>query len=250
METILNSNVSAAGEVITTDKQASRIARIAASQFFLFGIPLSLWGQSYVYSKIFVTQDPVATANSLLSNELIFRTSIVLHLADTILFVLMMLLFHRLFRPVDKLLARLMLVPLVAQVAVVMMMEIFSFAALMVLKSETRPTLNIIQQQEVAYFLLRMHKYGAGVGIGKLFIGLCFIPFGMLVLRSGFAPRIIGILLIIGGVGYVADCCTAILLQRPDYLLVRSFLMYTTVAYILSLLWFLIKGVRSPTPVS
>jgi hypothetical protein len=242
MEATLTSNV-------LTGTQASRTARLAASQFFFLGMPLSLWGQSYVYSKIFVTQDPVATANNLLANEFIFRTSIVLHLADTLLFVWMMLMFYRLFTPVDKHLSRLMLAPLLAQIPVVMVLEILSFTALMILKSEARATFGVAQQQEAAYFLLRIHAYGAGIGMGKLLIGLCFIPFGMLVLRSGFAPKIIGVLLIIGGVGYVADCCTSVLLQRPDYLLVRSFLMYTTLAWILALLWFLIKGVRSPRPV-
>lgn len=222
----------------------SKTARLAASLFFFLGMPLSLWGQTYVLSKIFVRQDPATTANNLLSNEFIFRLSILSHLADTVFFVLMVMLFYRLLRPVDKYLSRLMLVSALAQISVVFVLEVFNFTALMILKSETRPTFDVAQQQEVAYFLLRMHAYGAGVGMGKLFVGLCFIPFGMLVFRSGFAPRIIGVLLIIGGVGYVADCSTAILLQRADYLMVRSFLMYTTLGYILALLWFLVKGVR------
>ena len=114
----------------------------------------------------------------------------------------------------------------------------------MVLKSEARPTFDIAQQQEVAYFLMRMPRYATGAGMGKLFLGLCFIPFGMLVFRSGLAPRIIGILLIIGGVGYVADCSIAILLQRQDYVMIRPYLMVTTLCYALALLWFLVKGVQ------
>jgi hypothetical protein len=89
-----------------------------------------------------------------------------------------------------------------------------------------------------------MPRFATGAGMGKLFLGLCFIPFGMVVYRSGFAPRIIGILLIIGGVGYVVDCCIAILLQRTDYVMVRPYLMSTTVCYALALLWFLIKGLQ------
>jgi len=227
----------------------SKTARLAASMFFFLGMPLSLWGQAYVLSKIFVRQDPATTANNLLSNEFIFRLSILSHLTDTVFFVLMMLLFYRLLRPVDKHLSRLMLVSAIAQISVVFVLEVFNFTALMVLKSETRPAFGVIQQQEVAYFLLRMHAYGAGIGMGKLFVGLCFIPFGMLVFRSGFAPRIIGVLVIIGGLGYVADCSTAILLQRTDYLMVRSFLMYTTLCYILALLWFLVRGVREPVSI-
>ena len=156
----------------------------------------------------------------------------------------MILLFYRVFRPVDKHLSRLMIFAVLAQVPVVFVFEVFNFTALMILKSDPRSTFDVSQQQEAAYFLMRMTRYGVGAGMGKFFLGLSFIPFGMLVFRSGFTPRIIGILLIIGGAGYVADCCTSILLQRADYVMVRSFLIYTTVGYALALLWFLIKGVE------
>ena len=225
-------------------KQASKTARIAASLFFFVGVPLSLWGQKYVLSKIFVTKDPAATADNLLSNEFLFRMSIASHLTDTIAFVLMMMLFYRLFRPVNKHLARLMITPILAQIPVVLILEILHYTALMILKSEPRASFNIAQQQVTVYFLLRTYGYGGGAGIGKLLIGLSFIPFGMLAYRSRFVPRVVGVLLLIGGIGYVADCFTAILLQRADYLIIRQYLMYTTVAYMLALLWFLIKGVN------
>jgi hypothetical protein len=222
----------------------SKTARIAAALFFFVCIPLSLWDQFYVHSKIFVPLEPVATANNLLANEFIFRTAILSRLFGFLIFVFMIMLFYRLFRPVDNHLARLMMFSLLAQIPIVFVFEVCNYAALMVLKSDARSTFDVAQQQEVAYFLLRMPRYATGAGMGKLFLGLCFIPFGMLVFRSGLAPRIIGILLIIGGVGYVADCSIAILLQRVDYVLVRSYLMYTTLAYALALLWFLIKGVQ------
>jgi hypothetical protein len=156
----------------------------------------------------------------------------------------MILLFYRIFRPVDKLLSLFMLVSVLASIPVVFVFEVFNFTALMILKGEARATFDVAHQQETAYFMLRLPRYALGPGMGKLFLGLCFIPFGILVHRSTLAPRAIGILLIIGGVGYVTDCCTSILLQRADYLMVRSFLMYTTVGWILALLWFLIRGVR------
>lgn len=224
----------------------TKTARLAASLFFFVCIPMSLWDQFYVPQKIFVVQDPAATANHLLSNEFLFRSSIITHLIGFLIFVFMIVLFYRIFRPVDNHLSRLMLFSILAQIPVVFVFEVFNYTALMILKSEPRATFDITQQQEAAYFLLRMPRHATGAGMGKLFLGLCFIPFGMLVIRSGFAPRIIGILLIIGGVGYVADCCIAILLQRTDYVLVRSFLKYTTLTYALALLWFLIKGVQPP----
>ncbi|HEU5289637.1 MAG TPA: DUF4386 domain-containing protein [Cyclobacteriaceae bacterium] len=237
METISQSN-------LTESRQASRTARLAASLFFFVCVPLSLW-ESNVHSRIFVLQNPVSTAHNLLANEFIFRMSIVSHLTGFLTFVFMVVLFYRIFRPVDKHLSRLMLFAVLAQVPAVFVFEVFNYTALMTLKSEARSTFDIAQQQEAAYFLLRMPRFATGAGMGKLFLGLCFIPFGMLVFRSGFAPRIIGILLIIGGVGYVADCCIAVLLQRVDYVMIRPYLMSTTLCYAIALLWFLIKGVRN-----
>lgn len=66
----------------------------------------------------------------------------------------------------------------------------------------------------------------------------------MLVSKSGYIPRIFGILLIINGVGYVAEGCAYILLQRPDYLIVRQFTRLTFIGLPLTMLWFLIKGAR------
>ncbi len=230
-------------------KEGSKTVRLASALFFFVCVPMAVWDQTYVLSRIFVPQNPVETSNNLLSNEFLFRTAIVSHLTGFLIFVFMVLLFYRLFIHVDKHLSRLMIFSLLAQVPVVFVFEVFNYAALMVLKSEVRPTFDLAQQQEIAYFLMRLPRYATGAGMGKLFLGLCFIPFGMLVLRSGYAPRIIGILLIIGGVGYVVDCSIAILLQRVDYVIIRPYLMSTTVCYALAFLWFLIKGVRTPTSI-
>lgn len=221
----------------------SMTARIAAALYFFVCIPLYFWEQNYA-GGIFVAQDPVATANNLLANEFVFRAATVTHMLGTVVFVFIILMFYRLLRPVDRHLSRTMLVAVLAQIPVVLVLEVLNIAALMTLKSEPRPTFDVVQQQEVAYFLLRLHRYG--LGTGKLFLGLSFIPLGMLLLKSGFAPRIIGAFFIIGGISYVADFCIYVLLQRPDYLLVRSFLIYTHMVWMLSLLWFLVKGVRQP----
>jgi hypothetical protein len=225
----------------------SNTARLAASLFFFVCIPLFFWEDSVVRSKIFVAQDPIATANNLLSNEFVFRAATISHVAGTIIYVFMMMMFVRIFRPVDKHLSRIMVAPLLVQIPIVLILELFNIAALMTLKSETRPTFDLGQQQEAAYFLLRMYRFG--MGTGKLFFGLSLIPFGMLALKSRLTPRIIGILLIIGGVGYIGDFLIYVLLQRPDYLMVRSILMYSYMTYMLALLWFLIKGVRDAKPI-
>jgi hypothetical protein len=156
----------------------------------------------------------------------------------------MVLQFYKVFRPVDKHLAKLMIIPIVAQFAIVFVLETLNFSALMTLKAETRPGFDISQQQEAAYFLMRIHRYGFGAD--KVIFGLCFIPLGLLVFRSGFAPRLIGIFMLLGGVGYVVDTCLYLLLERGEYLTVQFIKLYSSIAYAIGLLWFLVKGVRMP----
>lgn len=220
----------------------SRTVRIAAALFFFVCVPLSVWESNYVHAKIFVPQDPVATAANLLANEFIFRASIVSHIIGTVILLIMTVLFYKVFRPVDKTLARFMIIPIIAQLTIVFVMESLHFTALMMLKSEPRATFDAITQQEVVYFLLRMHRLVFGAD--KIIFGMFFIPFGMLVFRSGFAPRFIGILMLIGGLGYVVDTSLYILLQRTNYLTFQSIKLYSSASYSLGLLWFLIKGVR------
>jgi hypothetical protein len=228
---------------LPSDTQNSKILRLAASLFFLLCLPMSIWSEMYVPSKIFVALDPVATANNLLSNESIFRTAMLGHVAGIFIFVFVMMLFHRVFSPVDKHLGRLMFIPLIVMISIVFVSEIFNYSALMTLKSEARPTFGVAQQQETAYFLMRIHRYG--MSPTKFILGLSFIPLGLMIMRSGFVPRIIGILVIISGVGYLIDSCTYVLLQRQDYLMIGPYMRYLFVGFMLALIWFIVKGVKS-----
>ncbi len=235
MEATLSSN-------LPDDRQAARTAKLGALLFFTVCVPFVTWGLSYVPSKIFVPQNATATANNLLANEFLFRTGIVSHFVSNITFAFVVLLFYRIFRPIDKHLSRIMLAPILAQVPIVFVLELFRITALMILKGGMLMNLDIIQKQEFVYLLLRMHGYG--IGASQFFWGLYFFPFGMLVYRSGFIPRIFPILMMITGVGYVGDTTAFILLQRPDYLMVRPFIVSTFIGGGLTMLWFLIKGVN------
>lgn len=227
-----------------TPQSHSRTVRIATALFFFVSVPMSIW-ESSVQSKIFVLQDPVATASNLLSHEFSFRATIVSHLLGTAVFTFMALMFYRLLKPVDKHLSRFMITPIVAQIAIVFVLEALNFTALMTLKAEPRVTFDVTQQQETAYFLMRIYRLAYGAD--KIIFGLFFIPMGVLVLRSGFAPRIIGILILLGGIGYVIDTTLYLVLQRADYLIVQSVKLYSSASYSLAFLWFLIKGVRNST---
>jgi hypothetical protein len=63
--------------------------------------------------------------------------------------------------------------------------------------------------------MLLLRLAGPAVVVAELFWGLWLFPFGMLVIRSGFLPRVLGALLIVNGCAYVALSLTSLLL--PEY---------------------------------
>ena len=73
-----------------------------------------------------------------------------------------------------------------------------------------------------------------------MFFGLWLLPLGYLVYKSGFLPKVVGILLIVAGVGYVADVITFLLVSTVDVVVSE----FTFVGELLLLLWLLVKGVN------
>lgn len=223
-----------------------KTARIAAVIFFAVCWPTVSW-QGSVLSKIIVARDAAATANNLLLHEFEFRTGILAHLFSVIPFLIMALLLYKVFKPVDQHLSRLMIIPPMMQVVIVSVFEVFNFAALMILKGEALISLDNMQRQEIAYLLIRIRGYG--ISTYQIYWGLWLVPLGVLLYKSGYAPRIIAILTMIGGLAYVAETCLYILLQRSDFMVLRPYIKAVVMMGLAScMLWFLIKGVSKPKP--
>jgi hypothetical protein len=84
---------------------------------------------------------------------------------------------------------------------------------------------------------------GYGISASMALWGLWLLPFGLLVFRSGFIPRILGALLIIGCFAYLVVSVTSLLF--PTYAQTVSPLKFLAAGEILIILWLLIVGVRT-----
>jgi hypothetical protein len=196
----------------------------------------------YVPSHILVRGDAAATATNILTREFIFRTGIFSDLVSITLFVFLVLTLYKLLKHVNEHHARLMVGLVLVGIPIAFLFGVFKIVALNMIKGNLLHTFEPRQLNELAMIFIRTGSYGSQMI--TIFWGLWLIPLGWLVYHSGFIPRILGILLIINGVGYLINCITAMLF--PDYLaLVYKYIFITYfIGEIPLILWLLIMGVK------
>jgi hypothetical protein len=225
-----------------------KTARIAGALYLLSaaaaGVPLL-----YVPSALIVSDNPAATASNILGSEIVFRACMVSELAGAILFVFLVRTLYRLLREVDTRYASLMVTLVLVSVPITCLNVLNDIATLTLLHGAK--FLSVFDKtQRDALAMLSLGLHGDGTSLANIFNGLWLVPFGILVMRSGFIPRILGILLIADCCALVAVSLTALLL--PAYLdIVNRVAILPELGELWMMGWLLIKGVREqPLPVA
>ncbi len=205
-------------------------ARVAGFLYLLL-VPLAFLG---------IPDADVATiASNIMTSESQFRLSIASALLTQIVNIFVVLALYRLLKPVNKSMARLMVIFLLLGVPIAMLNELNRLAVLLVSKGVGNlAAFTADQLKALAPLLLDLHQYG--IAIAGIFWGLWLFPMGYLVFRSGYIPRILGVLLMIGCFGYVLDSFVVFLL--PNYEV--NIAVFTFWGEILLPLWLVIKGVN------
>ena len=212
-------------------------ARIAGVLYLLM-IPLGIFGIMYVPTALIVSGDAAATANNILANESLFRLSILSALLIQIVQIFLVLVLYKLLKYVNKIHAVLMVVFALAAVPIAKLNELNQYAVLLLLNGADYLTLfGADQLHSQVMFFLDLHEHG--IFIAQLFWGLWLFPMGYLVFKSGFLPKFIGVLLMIGCFGYVIDA--VIFYLSPDIDITIS--GFTFIGEVLLPLWLVIKGV-------
>jgi len=218
-----------------------KTARLTGLLYFIW-IMTGLYGVFYIPSQTIVPGDAAATANKILANEFLFRTGIINDVISNTIWVFIVLLLYRLFKQVNERQAKLMVALVLVQIPAVFIIETFNIASLMIFKGEILKTFELGQRQDLAMFFLKINDYGSIVL--EMFWGLWLLPFGLLVYKSVFIPRILGVFLILDGIALILHSFTSLLL--PDYqAIVYQFTMpFWILGEFSIMLWLLIKGVK------
>lgn len=223
----------------------TKTARVAGLLYLLVAFT-GAFSIMYVPSTLIVPGDAETTAVNILASEGLFRAGMMSGFVCRISFVFLAVALYRLFRDVDRTHALLMLALVIAAAPVAFLNMLNQAAALVVLRGgDSLSAFTTEQLQAIAMMFLNLHEQGiAAVGI---FWGLWLFPFGVLVFKSGFLPRILGILLIISCFAYLAGSLTALLLPRYGDIVSQVTAAPAGLGEFAIMLWLVIRGARVST---
>jgi len=214
------------------------IARAAAFVFliiFFLGISTEL----FIRPGMVLPGDAAATVKNIAASEALFRLSLVSDLIRQALLMLLPLILYKLLKPVNKTIASLMVIFGLVFVSISMLNELNHFAVLLLSSSaDYLRAFKADQLNTLVMFFLELRKYGTFI---PQLLSLWVLFLGYLVLKSGFLPRILGILLIIAGFCYTVQAVLFFLFPTIDLMI---FGLFTFISESLFYLWLLIKGVN------
>ncbi len=196
---------------MTSPRNPGRVAGLWYLLLVLIG-PLRL---IYIPSKLFVHDNAAATASNIATHEWLFRFGMAVDLVGAVILVMLTLAFYRLFKGVDQRLAVQVVIFGGVMPALLYFVNVVSdAAALMVVRGgDFLSVFDKPQRDALVMLFLRLHDHQNTAA--EILWGVWLFPLGMLVYRSRFLPRFLGVWLVINGVAYVILSFTGVLV--PQY---------------------------------
>jgi len=226
---------------------SSNPGRVAGFLYLLLGF--SVFRPIYVERTLIVRNSAVATAHNIATHESLFRLGIVCDLLAGLSCLVVAFALYRVLKRVDRSLAILMVLlggcmPLVID----FLNSLNDIAALLLSRGDGFMSA-FTQPQQAALATLFLHIHAYGLVINEIFAGLWLFPFGILVFRSVFLPRLIGVALMINGCAYVTIAFTGLL--APNFVdRVTRVASPALLGEGAVMLWLMIRGARpQPQPV-
>jgi hypothetical protein len=217
--------------------------RFAGLLYVLTSI-VGFFAMGYVPGKLIVHGDAMATANNIGNSEMLFRLGIAGGLIGQTGFIFVALALYDLLKGVSRRQASLMVVLIVVSIPIALVNELNSIAALLLVRGvDFLSVIEKPQREALAMLFLKLHVQG--FVLAEMFWGLWLFPLGLLVYRSRFLPRFLGVWLGLAGVAWVIESLTGIL--WPLYLdKVDRYLQPAIIGEIVFMLWLLIMGAKPP----
>lgn len=212
---------------------------------YLIIIVIGLHGEAFVRDRLIVSGDAAATAEKIRASESLWRAGIAGEFLLLICAVALTWIFYVLLRPVSKDLALLAVCFNLVAIAIEAVSGLYLVAALFPLANAGYlKDLDPKQLHALAYLSIRSHGYGFGVSL--IFFGCVCLVLGYLIFRSGYLPKILGVLMQIAGLCYLTNSFTLFLSPPLADRLFPAILLPAFVGEASLCLWLLTKGVNVP----
>lgn len=232
--------MSAARSPETTQISPRALARWAGA-LFLATIVGGVVAQGVLSDRLVVAGDAVATARNIVANPGVVRAAFAIFMIEMACQIATTAVLYELLVPVDRSLARAAAVFGYVGSGIKILARLFFYAPLFVLGGASYLAVFSARQLEaIAYLLIRINDQGAGMAC--IFLGVSTMLIGALMLRARFLPRVLGVLGLVGGAGWLA------FVYPP--LASRLFLPIALVALFgcaVTIGWLLVRGVDERT---
>jgi hypothetical protein len=199
---------------------------------------------AYVPGKLIVHGNAAATASNISASEALFRLGIAAQLIGMAGFIFVALALYDLLKGVNRRHASLMVLLIVVSVPIAFLNELNSIAALLLVRgADFLSIFEKPQRDALAMLFLRLH--GQGLVVDEIFWGLWLFPLALLVYRSRFLPRFLGVWLALAGFAWVILSLSGVL--SPQYYdNVFTFTQPAVFGELAFMLWLVIKGAKPP----
>lgn len=223
-----------------SNKKTARIAGL----LYLIVVLTGIFNLMYVPSKLIVWDNASVTFNNILESETLFRLGIVAGIICYTAFLILPIVLYKLLNQINKTYAIGMVTLAVISVPLSLVNLLNKVNVLTLI--DKAQYLQVIEADELqAQVLLYLDFYNNGIEIASVFWGLWLLPFGYLVFKSGFLPKILGICLMAGCFGYLTNFIGGFLFQNYAGLGIARFVSLPgSIGEIGICLWLLIIGIK------
>jgi hypothetical protein len=222
-----------------TAPEAQRYARLAGL-FLVLSLVAGGFGESYVPAKLLAATDIAETARRVGASLALIRASFAAYLIEAACDLALTAIFYVLLRPVSRPLSVIVACFGLFSTATFAVGEIFYFAASLPFSdADLLKVLSPQLRQTITYLCLTVFGYIFVLFTG--FYGLAELLRGYLIFRSGYLPRTLGILVALGGAGFLTKNVVFLLAPAHDSMF---FVLPTLLAMLSAAAWLLIKGIN------
>jgi hypothetical protein len=223
---------------MTSDKKLARIAGFC----YLIVIATGMFSEVFVRQALKVSNDALATAHNIQTNEMLFRWGFVADLINFVIGIPTVLIIYHFFKKINRIILQIALALVIIQTAIIAVNLLNQITPLLLIGNDNY--LNTFQPNQLATLsLLSLNIQAQGYGIGLVFFGFYCILIGYVIFKTNAIPKIIGILYATAGLCYLLNSFTMFLSKGFANPLFVYFAIPIFVGELSLCLWLLFRGI-------